>query len=308
MGKVAIIGAGNVGAVTAHRLAESKSCEIVLIDVVQGLPQMKGVDLLYASPALNSTPRISGSNDYAALQDADVVVHTAGIARKPGMDRMDLLKTNVGIARDAGKAIKKYAPNAIVIAVANPLDIIAMALYRETGFKPSRVIGMAGVLDSTRFRYFVAEKLHVYSFDVATMVLGGHGDSMVPLPRHTSVGGVPLNKMLSQEEIDAIVERTRKGGGEIVSHLKTGSAFYAPGSSVALMVESIITNQCRIEAVCAYLQGEYGYDKIFLGVPAIIGSNGISKIIELDLDQSEKDALNQSVSHVQEGIALLDSL
>jgi malate dehydrogenase len=237
-----------------------------------------------------------------------VVVMTAGIARKPGMDRMDLLKTNVGIARKAAQEIARRAPNAVVIVVTNPLDVIAMAVLRETGFALKRVIGMAGVLDSTRFRYFVAEKLGVWPGDVAAMVLGGHGDEMVPLTGFTSVGGIPIGQLLDPADIDAIVKRTRTGGAEIVGLLKTGSAFYAPGASVAKMVEAVIKDEKRLIPASAFLRGEYGHSGIFLGVPVIIGKNGVERIIELPLTDAERKALDASAEAVARGVRELESI
>ena len=308
MSVVAIIGAGNVGASAAYCIVARNIADVVLVDVVPGMPQSKGIDLSHAGPAANFNRKISGANDYSAIAGADVVVHTAGIPRKPGMDRMDLLRTNVGIARTAAQAIVEYAPNATLIPVANPLDVIAMALYRATNFPPERIIGMAGVLDSTRFRYFIAEKLGVWPHDVSTLVLGGHGDSMTPLPRYTTVGGIALSELMPAEEIEALVQRTRTGGGEIVSYLKSGSAYYAPGASVALMVESIVTGVHRLEACCAYLQGEYGYRDMFLGVPVMLGSSGVNRIVEVELTDTERALLDNSATHVREGIELLNSL
>jgi malate dehydrogenase len=221
---------------------------------------------------------------------------------------MDLLKTNVGIAKEAAQAIEEYAPDAIVIVVANPLDVIAMTVLRETGFALKRVVGMAGILDSTRFRYFIAEKLNVLPSDVFAMVLGGHGDSMVPLPSYTSVGGFPLTELLSAEEIEQLVNRTRKGGGEIVSYLKKGSAFYAPGASVAKMVEAVVKDEKRVVAASAYLRGQYGHEGIFLGVPVLLGKHGVERIIEVDLSEDEKKALDESARHVGEGVETLESI
>ncbi|TVR92410.1 MAG: malate dehydrogenase [Spirochaetaceae bacterium] len=308
MRKISIIGAGNVGATTAYYLAKSGIADVVMVDVVEGMPQSKALDFQHAGPIEGFRCNITGTNNYADIQDSDVVVHTAGIPRKPGMDRMDLLKTNVGIAKDAAEAIRTYAPNSVVIAVANPLDVIAMALLRGTGFDPRRVVGMAGVLDSTRFRYFIAEELDVLPENVTGMVLGGHGDTMVPLPRYTSVGGFGLAELLDAETIERLVERTRKGGGEIVSYLKQGSAFYAPGASVAQMVEAVLLDQKRLIAASAFLEGEYGYSNVFLGVPVVLGAQGIERIIELNLTFEEKAALDGSVAAVQKGVEELDSV
>jgi malate dehydrogenase len=307
MSKVAIIGAGNVGATTAYYLAERNVDEIVLVDVVEGLPQSKATDFMHASPARGFHAELVGTNDYADIAGADVVVHTAGIPRKPGMDRMDLLKTNVGIAKTAAQNIRQYAPEATIIAVANPLDVIAMVLLREGGFPMKKVVGMAGILDSTRFRYFVAERLELAPEDVMAMVLGGHGDTMVPLPSLTSVGGFPLTELLDAETIESLVSRTRTGGGEIVSYLKKGSAFYAPGASVAEMVEAVLFGETRVVAASAYLDGEYGYRDIFLGVPVVLGRNGVENILEVDLSSEEKSALDTSAEHVREGVKSLES-
>ena len=308
MSKVSVIGAGNVGATAVYYVAEKNIAEIVMVDVVEGLPQSKAIDFLHAAPLRGYDVKIVGTNDYSAIRDSDVVVHTAGIARKPGMDRMDLLKTNVNIARQASTAIAEYAPNAVVIAVANPLDVISMAVLRETGFALKKVVGMAGILDSTRFRYFIAEALDVLPEDVQAMVLGGHGDTMVPLPRYTSVGGFPITDLMSADKIEQLVERTRKGGGEIVSYLKRGSAYYAPGASVAKMVEAVVKDEKRLAAASAYLRGEYGYSGVFLGVPVLLGRNGVEKIYELELTPEEKKALDNSVAHVQEGVETLNKL
>jgi malate dehydrogenase len=279
-----------------------------MVDVVEGLPQSKGLDFLHAAPLRQYNVRIFGTNSYSEIADSDVVVFTAGIARKPGMDRMDLLKTNAGIARTAAHAIVEYAPNAIVVVVTNPLDVIAMVLLRETGFESKKIVGMAGILDSTRFRYFIAEKLNVWPGDVKAMVLGGHGDTMVPLKRYTSAGGIPVSELLDERTVENLIERTRKGGAEIVSYLKTGSAFYAPAASVAKMVESIVKDEKRLIPAAAYLQGEYGYSNIFLGVPILLGKDGVEKIIELELTGIEKQALDKSAQAVKDGIKTLDSL
>ena len=283
MHKVSIIGAGNVGATAVYYIAEKNLADIVMVDVVEGLPQAKALDYLHAAPMRKYSVHISGTNDYKDIIDSDVVVITAGIPRKPGMDRMDLMKINVGIAQKASQAIARYAPNAIVIVVSNPLDIIAMVTLKESGFALKKVIGMAGILDATRFRYFIADELKIWPGDVTAMVLGGHGDSMVPLARFTRVGGIPVNELLDQQTIDRLIDRTRTGGGEIVSLLKQGSAFHAPGASVAKMVETIVKDEKRVIPVSAYLRGEYGYEDIFLGVPVMLGKNGIEKIVEIGL-------------------------
>jgi malate dehydrogenase len=308
MNKVAVIGSGNVGATTVYYIAERNLADIVMVDVVEGLPQSKGLDFLHAAALRQYNGGIFGTNSYSEIAGADVVVFTAGITRKPGMDRMDLLKINAKIAKTAASAIAQFAPNAVVISVSNPLDIIALVILRETGFQPQRVVGMAGVLDSTRFRYFIAEKLGVWPGDVKAMVLGGHGDTMVPLKRYASVGGLPLAELIDEMTVDALIERTRNGGAEIVGHLKTGSAFYAPAASVAKMVESVVKDEKRLIPAAAFLRGEYGYSGIFLGVPILLGRNGVEKVIELTLSDEEKRALDNSAHSVQEGVKTLDFL
>jgi len=308
MSTVSVIGAGNVGATTVYYIAERNIADVVMIDIVEGVPQSKGLDFLHSSPLRQYNVKIFGTNSYREIAGSDVIVFTAGIARKPGMDRMDLLKTNARIAHSAAREIARYAPDAVVVAVSNPLDVIAMVLLRGTGFEPSRVLGMAGVLDSTRFRYFIAEKLNVWPGDVRAMVLGGHGDSMVPLKRYTSVGGLPITELLDERSIEQIIDRTRAGGAEIVEYLKTGSAYYAPAASVAKMVESIVRDERRLIPAAAYLQGEYGYSDIFLGVPILLGKNGVEKIIEIELSEQEKNALDRSAEAVKAGLRSLDSL
>jgi len=307
MHKVSIIGSGYVGATAVYYIAEKNLADIVMVDVVDGLPQAKALDYLHAAPMRGYSVHISGTNDYKDIEDSDVVVITAGIPRKPGMDRMDLMKINVDIAKTASQAIAKYAPNAVVIVVSNPLDVIAMVTLQESGFALKRVIGMAGVLDSTRYRYFIAEKLGVWPGDVMAMVMGGHGDSMVPLTRFTRVNGIPVQELMDKKSIEKLENRTRTGGGEIVSLLKQGSAFYAPGASVAKMVEAIVKDEKRVVPVSAYLRGEYGYNDIFLGVPVLLGKNGVEKIIQLDLSPEEKAMLDDSAEAVAKGVETLRS-
>jgi len=303
MHKVSVIGAGNVGATAAYYLAAKNFAEVVMVDVVPGLPQGKALDFLHASGSMGYNVEIVGSNDYAAIADSDVVVHTAGIARKPGMDRMDLLRTNVGIAKTAAENIVKYAPNAVVIVVSNPLDVIAMVMARATGFPRERVVGMAGILDSTRFCFFIAEKLGVLPGDVSAMVLGGHGDSMVPVSKYTTVAGFPLEELMSAEDIKSLSDRTRKGGAEVINYLKTGSAYYAPAASAVQMVEAVLKDEKRVAPASALLQGEYGYDDLYLGVPVLLGAGGVEEIYELPLSDDEKSALDQSVVAVKKGLA-----
>jgi malate dehydrogenase len=307
MHRVSIIGAGHVGATAVYYIAEKNLADIVMVDVVEGLPQAKALDYLHAAPMRKYSVHISGTNDYKDIADSDVVVITAGIPRKPGMDRMDLMKINVDIAKKASQAIAEYAPNAIVVVVSNPLDIIAMVTLQESGFALKKVIGMAGVLDSTRFRYFIAEKLGVWPGDVMAMVLGGHGDSMVPLSRYTRVSGIPIQELLDDKTIEELIQRTRTGGGEIVSLLKQGSAFYAPGASVAKMVEAIVKDEKRIVPVSSYIRGEYGHSDIFLGVPVLLGKNGVEKIIELELASEEKKLLDKSAIAIKKGVEELRS-
>ncbi len=305
MHKVSIIGAGHVGATAVYYIAEKNLADIVMVDVVEGLPQAKAMDYLHSAPMRKYSVHISGTNEYKKIADSDVVVLTAGLARKPGMDRMDLIKINVNIAVQASRAIAEYAPNAIVIVVSNPLDIIAMVTLQEAGFALKKVVGMAGVLDSTRFRYFIAEALNVWPGDVMAMVLGGHGDTMVPLLRFTRVNGIPITELMDDAALEVLITWTRTGGGEIVSLLKQGSAFYAPGASVAKMVEAIVKDEKRLLPASAYLRGEYGHSEIFLGVPVLLGKNGVEKIIELDLTPEETSALSASARAVEKGVETL---
>jgi len=306
--KVVIVGAGNVGATAAYFIAKENIADVLLLDVVEGLPQSKGLDFSHTGSFHGYDIHIRGTNDFKEIKDADIIVHTAGIARKPGMDRMDLLKINVGIVTDVSHAIRQYAPNALVVVVANPLDIIALACLQETGFPSSRVFGMAGVLDSTRLRYFIAEELNVLPDDVFSMVLGGHGDTMVPLPRYTTVAGIPLTELLSDKKIKELSLRTQKGGAEIVNYLKTGSAYYAPAASTAKMVITLLHGQRTIIPVSVFLNGEYGQKGIFLGLPVILGPKGIEKTIELSLNKEELSALQHSAEEVQKGIEELKIL
>jgi malate dehydrogenase len=307
MKKVSIIGGGNVGSSVALYLAEHKIADVYLVDVIEGLPEGKALDAEEAAPIRRYDIELRGSADFACLVDSDVVVITAGIARKPGMSRDDLLNTNAKIIRSVSEKIAEFAPNSIIIMVTNPLDVMAYLTLKTTGFALKRIVGMAGILDSTRFRYFLAQKLGVSVIDTTAMVLGGHGDSMVPLPRYSTVSGIPLTELMSKDDIDKLIERTRKGGAEIVSYLKTGSAYYAPAASVAKMVECIIRDKRRILPCSAYLRGEYGIDGIFVGVPVLLGKNGVEKIIELELIPEELDALHTSASAVKAVIEKLES-
>ena len=308
MPKITIIGAGAVGATAAQRIAEKELGDVVLTDIVEGLPQGKALDLLEAGPLLGYDSNIIGTNDYKDIDGSDVVVITAGIARKPGMTREDLLKINTKIITDVSQNIKRYAPDSVVITVTNPLDIMTYVSMKTTGFEPNRVFGMSGVLDSGRFATFIALELGCSVRDVKAMVLGGHGDTMVPLPRFTTVSGVPITELMPESTINRLVDRTINGGAEIVNLLKTGSAFYAPSAAVTNMVEAVIKDTKRILPVCAYLSGEYGKKDIYLGVPVKIGRIGIEEILELELTAEEKKALDRSAEAVKSGIASLNSL
>lgn len=305
--KVAIIGAGNVGATATYYIAEKVIADLVMVDVVEGMTKAKSLDFLHAGPLRGYDGPIRGTTDYAEIEDSDVVVVTAGLARKPGMDRMDLLKANTQIVKTAALNIARYAPNATVIVVSNPLDVMCHVALRTTGFAIRRVIGMAGILDSTRFRFFVAEALGCALSDVHAMVLGGHGDTMVPLPRFTTVAGVPITELMDQATIDRLVDRTRKGGAEIVGYLKTGSAYYAPAAAAAEMVEAVVTDRKHFAPCAAYLRGEYGIEDLFIGVPVILGRNGIEKVVELDLHEAEMAQLRSSAAAVQKGVEELNS-
>ena len=297
--KISLIGAGNIGGVLAQLAAQRELGDVVLFDVVEGLPQGKALDLSHASPLAQTDTHILGTTDYADTANSDLYIVTAGLARKPGMSRDDLLATNLKIIRDVSENIKRYSPGAIVIVVSNPLDVMVWALKEITGFPRERVVGMAGVLDSSRFRYFIAEKLGVSVRDVVAVVLGGHGDSMVPLPRYCSVSGIPLQRLMDQPTIDAIVKRVQGAGGEIVGLLKTGSAFFSPAQSAIEMAESILRDQKRVLPCAAYLEGEYGVSGIYMGVPVQLGAGGVERIFELELDTSEQALLKKSSEHVQ---------
>jgi malate dehydrogenase len=304
--RIGIVGAGNVGATTAQRVAERELArEVVLLDVAEGIPQGKGLDMAESAPVERFDTHIVGTCDPEALADSDLVVITAGIARKPGMSRDDLLATNADIVGGVCENLKRVAPNAIVVVVSNPLDVMAYVTLKKTGFPPHRVVGMAGILDSARFRYFIAETLDVSVEDVTAFVLGGHGDSMVPLPRYSSVGGIPLSELLDASTIDGLVQRTRNGGAEIVGHLKTGSAYYAPASAAAEMVAAIAHDKKRILPCAAYLTGQYGLNDVFVGVPVKLGARGIESIIEIGLTPEEDAALKRSADDVRENIKKL---
>jgi malate dehydrogenase len=305
MSKVTIIGAGQTGATTAHWLAERQIADIVLVDIVEGMPQGKALDLTEAMPVIGSDAKIYGTNDYADTAGSDVVVITAGLPRKPGMSRDDLLAANSKIVRASVKNSLEVSPDTIFIVLTNPLDAMAYLAMKESGFSRERVIGQAGILDSARMRAFVAMELEISVQNIHCYVLGGHGDDMVPLTKHSNVAGVPLDKMLSQDRLQAIVERTRKGGGEIVGLLKTGSAFYAPSAAIAQMVEAILLDRHMVLPASAYLKGEYGHSGIFFGVPVQLGRGGLEKIIEYELDDEEQKELDRSANHVREVIESL---
>ncbi len=304
--KITVVGAGNVGATTAQRIAEKELARrVVMVDVAEGIPQGKGLDQWQSAPIEGFDARVVGSNGYEESADSELVVITAGIARKPGMSRDDLLNTNAGIVKEVSANVKRTSPNAIVIMVSNPLDVMAYVCKQVTGFPRERVIGMAGVLDTARYRAFIAEALDVSVRDIQAMVLGGHGDTMVPLVSYTSVSGIPLTQLMSRATLDAIVDRTRNGGAEIVKHLKTGSAYYAPSSGAVQMVEAIVNDQKRILPCAAYLEGEYGMKGLFLGVPCKLGRRGLEKIIEVELTAEERAALGKSADAVREPMGAL---
>lgn len=298
--KITVIGAGNVGATTAQRLAELDLADVVLVDIVDGMPQGKALDLMESGPVLGYDTNIVGTNSYEETSGSDIVVITSGIPRKPGMSRDDLLKTNASIVKSVTEQVAKTSPSAILIVVSNPLDAMTYVAHRASGFPANRVMGMAGVLDTARFRTFLAMELDVSVENVQAFVLGGHGDTMVPVLSYTNVAGIPITKLISEERLNSIVQRTRDGGAEIVKLLKTGSAFYAPSAASVEMVEAILKDKKKILPVAAYCDGQYGIDGLFVGVPVKLGSNGIEEIIEVDLTESEKAELARSTEAVRE--------
>ena len=298
--KVTIVGSGNVGATTAHWIASKELADVVLIDIVEGVPQGKGLDLLEAMPIEKRDSHISGTNDYKDTANSDIVIITAGIPRKPGMSRDDLLNTNYGIMKAVVGEVVRHSPKCILIIVSNPLDAMAQAAYKLSGFPRERVIGMAGVLDSARFRAFIAEELKVSVENVTAFVLGGHGDTMVPLPRYSTVAGIPITELIEKTKLDAIVQRTRDGGAEIVKYLKTGSAYYAPSAAATEMAEAILKDKKKILPCAAYLQGEYGINGLYVGVPCKLGAKGLEQIIEIKLTAEEKAGLDKSAAAVKE--------
>jgi malate dehydrogenase len=303
--KVTVIGAGNVGATTAQQIIETGLADVVLVDIVEGLPQGKALDLAEAAPVVGYDVRITGTNDYADTAHSKIIVVTSGLARQPGMSRDDLMAKNAGIVAAVVKQAAAVSPGAIIIVVTNPLDAMCHVALKASGFPPERVIGMAGVLDSARFRAFIAAELEVSVRDIRAFVLGGHGDTMVPLPRYSTVGGVPITELLSAEKIQELVERTRNGGAEVVALLKTGSAYYAPAASVVEMVEAILRDRRRILPCAAYLQGEYGITGLYMGVPIVLGNGGMEKVIEISLTDDERAAFVHSAESVRELLAKL---
>ncbi len=303
--KVSIVGAGNVGATCAHWIAAKELADVVLVDVVEGIPQGKGLDLLEAMPIEKRDVSVAGSNDYALTANSDIVVITAGIPRKPGMSRDDLLQTNFKIMSDVVAKVVEQSPESVLIIVSNPLDAMAQAAFRQSGFNRERVIGMAGVLDSARFRAFIAAELNVSVENVTAFVLGGHGDTMVPLPRYSTVAGIPITELIAPGRLEAMVKRTRDGGAEIVKYLKTGSAYYAPSAAVTEMAEAILKDKKKILPCAVYLQGEYGIDGYFIGVPCKLGAAGLEQIVQIKLTAEEDAALKKSAAAVKELCAVI---
>ncbi|MDL1891735.1 malate dehydrogenase [Sphingobacteriales bacterium CHB3] len=304
--KITVIGAGNVGATCAQRLVDKELAnEVVLVDVIEGVPQGKGLDMFEATPVEKTDVKVVGTNGYDETANSDIIILTAGIARKPGMSRDDLMNTNSAIVKSCTEQAVAKSPKSIIIVVSNPLDVMTYVAWKVSGFEKHRVMGMAGVLDAARFRSFIAMELNVSVEDVNAFVLGGHGDSMVPLPRYSTVAGIPITELMNKETLDRLVTRTRNGGIEIVNFLKTGSAYYAPSSSAVLMAESIVKNKKRILPCAVYLQGEYGINDNFVGVPVKLGSKGIEEIIQIKLTADEQAALNKSAEEVKAQIAKL---
>ncbi|MDA1080500.1 MAG: malate dehydrogenase [Gemmatimonadetes bacterium] len=304
--KITVVGAGNVGATAAQRIAEKELARtVVMVDVADGIPQGKGLDQWESAPIELFDSRVVGTTGYDETAGSDIVVITAGIARKPGMSRDDLLNTNAGIVKSVSEQVKATSPNAIIIVVSNPLDVMCYVAKAVTGFPRERVIGMAGILDTARYRSFLAMELDISVRDIQAMVLGGHGDTMVPLISYTTVSGIPITQLIAKDKLDAIVDRTRKGGGEIVKYLKTGSAYYAPSSGAVQMVEAVVRDQKRILPCSAWLEGEYGLKGLYLGVPVKLGRGGMEKIIEVTLTADEKDALEKSAEAVREPMGVV---
>ena len=303
--KVAVVGAGFVGATTAQRIVEKNLADVILTDIVEGLPQGKALDMMESAPVEGFEAKITGTNDYADTKNSDLIVITAGLARKPGMSRDDLLQQNASIVTGIVTEVAKYSPKALLLVVTNPLDVMVYLAWKKSGFEAKRVFGMAGALDSARYAYFISEELHCKPSEVEAMVLGGHGDEMVPVPEHTKVKGKPVTQLLKPERIEAMNQRTRDGGAEIVKYLKTGSAFYAPSSCVVRMVENILKEKGEVIPSCVYCTGQFGIKDIYCGVPARFDRNGVKEIVELDLTLAEKKALQTSAEHVRENVAKL---
>tara|TARA_B100001029_G_scaffold178827_1_gene186444 strand:+ start:413 stop:1351 length:939 start_codon:yes stop_codon:yes gene_type:complete len=301
--KVAVIGAGNVGATCAFVLAERKVGEVVLLDIYEGFAKGKALDMSQGGRVLNYDGRVTGTKNYEDIANSDVVVVTSGFPRQPGMTREDLIGKNADIVSQVGEGIRRHAPNSIVVMVTNPLDLMTYHMQKVTGFEHNRVVGQAGILDSARMTHFIAQAVGCSNEDVQAMVLGGHGDTMVPLPRYTTVNGIPVSQLLGNEEVEAICQRTASGGGEIVKLLEKGSAFYAPGSAAAIMAESILDDRKRVLPCSTYLSGEYGMDDIYIGVPVVLGKNGVERIIELELAENELDSLQGSGSFYKEQLS-----
>lgn len=306
--KISIIGAGNVGATCAHWAASKELGDIVLVDIVEGLPQGKALDLYEASPVEDFDARIIGTNGYDETADSDVVIITSGIARKPGMSRDDLLATNVKIVREVTQKVVAKSPSAVLVVVSNPLDAMVYVAHKASGFPPERVLGQAGVLDVARYKAFIAEAVGCSVEDISALLMGGHGDDMVPLPRYTTISGIPVTQFISKDKLDAIVDRARKGGAEIVGLLKTGSAFYAPAAASVAMVESIIRDKKRVLPCAAYCDKQYGVGGYFVGVPCVLGKQGMERVIEVELNAEEKQAFEASVAHVKELCAQTEKL
>lgn len=303
--KISIIGAGNIGATAAHWAASKELGDVVLVDIAEGMPQGKGLDLAQAGPIESFDAKITGSNGYEETADSDVIIITAGKPRKPGMDRSELLAINASIVKSCAENAAKHSPNGVIIVISNPLDAMCTVAHRASRFPKNRVVGMAGILDTARYRAFLGMELDMSVEDIQALVLGGHGDAMVPLVSYTSISGIPITKFISKERLDEIVMRTRKGGGEIVALLKTGSAFYAPSAAGVQMAEAIIKDKRRILPCACLLEGEYGHEGIFFGVPAVLGKNGVEQIVELELSPEEKAALDQSAEGVKGMVAEL---
>jgi len=304
--KVTVVGAGNVGATTAQRIHQLGYADVVLVDVVEDLPQGKSLDMLESAPVTGTDAKIVGSNSYEATAGSDVVVITAGIARRPGMSRDDLLLTNMRITSSVTEQVVKYSPDCVIMPVTNPLDAMVQNVYEASGFPRSRVFGMAGVLDTARFRTFIAEELNVSVEDIQAFVLGGHGDDMVPLVRFTNVGGIPISELMAEEKIDQLVKRTRSGGGEIVELLKEGSAYYAPSAAITQMVEAVLLDKKRILPACVYLEGEFGINGLCVGVPVKLGAGGMEQVMEIKLTADEQAALKGSADTVQELVEVMN--